>query len=99
MSESLEHLAVPELKWLGIHHGDFHKHQIGVLNLSPADNTKLDSMIARFSLPRYVIEQAWLRELMIMKSQQCKAEIEIMHECDEGLGNYIIAKIQRGQWL
>lgn len=99
MSESYEELAIPDLKWLGVHHADFSNHQNGVLSLSEADNGKLNSLLSRLALPRCRERNAWLHELTLMKSHQRKAEIEILHDCEEGLEAYVMAKVQQGRWI
>lgn len=99
MSVSHDHLALHDLKWLGIRSGDFSRHQTGVMDLSRADNEKLKSLLSRFAPSQCNENSAWLSEMMAMKLQQRKAEIEIMYDCVGGLFAYITRTIREGKWI
>ncbi|KAJ1907361.1 endodeoxyribonuclease [Tieghemiomyces parasiticus] len=76
-------LAVPELRWLGIHGCDVQRYS-GVCSrflvpLTPTDRTKLLHLAER---PEVVDHPAWRFEIQSMMQSQLKAEIQCVCSAD-----------------
>jgi meiotic recombination protein SPO11 len=70
-SHNAEHLAIPSIRWIGVHPSDIEKLQLPALQLTVEDDTKLKSLVKR----PYMNEDLH-REVQFMVTTKLKAEIE-----------------------
>lgn len=95
-----EGLAIPTLRWIGVHASDYDRHDAGVLPFTKADTIKLESLLhSPWLEDSHTGGEPWLRELTIMKEREVKAEIEILSERAGGLSAYLCERIRGCQWL
>ncbi|XP_077371337.1 meiotic recombination protein SPO11 isoform X2 [Festucalex cinctus] len=101
MSFEAESLTIPSVMWLGLLPSDLERLQVprnALIPLTKTDENKLDSLLKR----SYVTDQAeWLKELMLMKKNRFKAEIQSLAAIGpDFLTNiYLPNKLRFGGWL
>lgn len=99
MSHQAEQLAVPSIRWIGIHPSEIDKfydkeHQI---DLTEKDVGKLNDIINR---PYIKSDPLLEKEIKILLDRNCKAEIEGIETVPAYLVNvYLRIKIANGDFL
>ncbi|XP_065309226.1 meiotic recombination protein SPO11 [Dermacentor albipictus] len=99
MASETDSLAVPGIRWLGVHPSDIEKFRLrDCPPLSHGDKSKLRDLLSR---PYVDANREWKKQLLLLDSMQRKAEIQSL--C--GIGqhflteSYIPAKIRLGGWI
>ncbi|XP_064460695.1 meiotic recombination protein SPO11-like [Ornithodoros turicata] len=96
-----ETLAVPRIRWLGIHPSDIETFQLegsAVASLGTGDKLKLKELMRR---PYILRTPAWKRQLEILHRLQVKSEIQGLCSVNEVFLSdvYIPSKIKHNGWL
>ncbi|KAH7956822.1 meiotic recombination protein SPO11 [Rhipicephalus sanguineus] len=99
MASETDSLAVPGIRWLGVHPTDMEKFRLkNCPPLNHGDKSKLRDLLSR---PYVDANCEWKKQLLVLESTQRKAEIQSL--C--GIGqhflteSYIPAKIRLGGWI
>lgn len=99
MARDVDSLAVPAIRWLGVHPADIRTFQLkDCPPLTHGDKSKLKDLLRR---PYIEANQKWKEQLLLLDSMQRKAEIQSL--C--GIGqtflteSYIPAKISLMGWI
>ncbi|QSL64903.1 hypothetical protein MERGE_002207 [Pneumocystis wakefieldiae] len=91
-------MAIPSIKWIGVHSSDFHKNQEnGYIPMNNKDIKKAFDLL----------QKEWIQEHINLKNELCrmiftrvKAEIQLLSENDgRCLTEYLADKISKGEWL
>ncbi|XP_070570118.1 meiotic recombination protein SPO11-like [Ptychodera flava] len=101
LSFDTEQLAVPMIRWLGVLPSDierFHIRQDSLIPLSTADLNKAREIMQR---PFYTAQPMWMKEMQVMLSTNCKAEIEALTSISRSFLTdvYIPSKIADQGWI
>ncbi|KAK8775591.1 hypothetical protein V5799_031065 [Amblyomma americanum] len=99
MASEADSLAVPGIRWLGVHPSDMQKFPLANCPpLSDADRSKLRDLMRR---PYIEANREWKRQLLLLDSMQRKAEIQSL--CSIGPSflseSYLPAKLSLGGWI
>lgn len=99
MARDVDSLAVPAIRWLGVHPADIQTFQLkDCPPLTHGDKSKLKDLLRR---PYIEANQKWKEQLLLLDSMQCKAEIQGL--CSLGQAflteSYIPAKISLMGWI
>jgi meiotic recombination protein SPO11 len=81
-SHNSEHLAIPSIRWIGVHSSDIQQFQLPTLQLTSEDESKLKDI-----LKRPYMNEAFHHQIHLMLSMRLKAEIEGFSAIDM---NYLI---------
>ena len=94
MAWTSEPVAVPSIRWIGVHPTDFEYLDTDeqLISLSRVDRIKLNSLIQR---PYMEHCPELLEQLQIMQSDGLKAEIQIFPDCC----NFFRDKIMAEEWI
>ncbi|XP_055708914.1 meiotic recombination protein W68 [Phlebotomus papatasi] len=90
MCQQADYLAVPSIKWIGLHPSDLKIKQITTLKLTSSDQKRLNDILSRHYLTPSVAE-----ELRILRENGVKAEIEGLYTLSDNyiIDEYLIDKI------
>ncbi|KAL3207499.1 hypothetical protein MRX96_039663 [Rhipicephalus microplus] len=99
MASETDSLAVPMIRWLGVHPRDIERFRLqNCPPLNHGDKSKLRDLLSR---PYADARDDWKKQLLLLDSTQRKAEIQSL--CEIGphflTESYIPAKIRLGGWL
>ncbi|KAG4301920.1 hypothetical protein PCK1_001896 [Pneumocystis canis] len=91
-------MAIPSIKWIGVHSNDFHKNQEdGYIPMNKQDVKKAVELLQKEWIRDHI---SWRNELCRMLFTRVKAEIQLISENDERcLTEYLADKIAKGKWI
>lgn len=94
------HLAVPQIRWLGLLPLDVSRHslpQSAMLPLTKSDEDRIDSLLKR---PYLKGKKAWIEQLHLIRDSQKKAELESLDATGEFLvKTFLPNKLRYASWL
>lgn len=101
MAYDCNHLAVPQMQWLGVHPTDMerlHLPEDATMVMTKCDIDKAMSLLDR---PYFFCNKEWSKQIKILLSHQKKMEIEGLHKISgQFLSNvYLPSKIRLGGWI
>ncbi|KAL6063410.1 DNA topoisomerase 6 subunit A [Balamuthia mandrillaris] len=100
MSGEVESLAVPELKWIGLHSADFATWNLPSRCFLPISERDIAKGIALLKRLCFNARPFWRKEIEMMLARQVKVELQALSSialsflCEQ----YFAMKIQRGDW-
>jgi len=99
--EDMEHLATPQMRWLGIHPTDIETLKLPIeskLALTRCDRSLIDSMAKR---PTFTQNQLLHEQLEKQRQLDCKVEIQGLTKvhCQFLTRSYLPSKMQCSSWL
>lgn len=91
-------MAIPSIKWVGVHSNDFDKTQEnGYIPMSKHDVKKAFELLQKEWIQDHI---SWRNELCRMLFTGMKAEIQLICENDgRCLTEYLADKIAKGKWI